>query len=413
MAVVSLPFERQKQVNGRASAPCIGALDTSAGRIRLTVIREINSVERQWRVLECNGACAQEQSYIRAEAWFRLVSQPMGAEPAIVCGHSESGELQFIWPFEVAKTRGVRCLRWIGWEHANYNMGVHNPEFARNVAPEDMRALLNHAAQLIGGVSAAHFGKQPLERNGLPNPMALLPNRPSANTGHAILLEEDFDTLFRTRFSGKSRNTLRRKERRLREEWDVKLGWAESVDERRKLLDEFFRQKTRQFAEQGITDAFSDPHHRAFYHDLAARPTGEQGTLEIGYLKTDSKFAAICCGIRFRDRFTTLLTSIHDGPTRKFSPGTILLHHQIEDACRRGLTFFDMGAGHARHKDEWCDVDVPLFENIIAFDERGYILTAPIAFLAGAKRFIKTRPALWALAQNVRRRIYGRSAEPA
>jgi CelD/BcsL family acetyltransferase involved in cellulose biosynthesis len=92
---------------------------------------------------------------------------------------------------------------------------------------------------------------------------------------------------------------------------------------------------------------------------------------------------------------------------RKFSPGSLLLHYLIEDACRRGLNFFDMGAGDARHKEEWCDIDTPLFENIIAFDERGYLLTVPLAAQEAVKRFIKTRPKLWALAQSVRRKLYG------
>ena len=408
MAVVSLPLQRQKQANGRASAPCISAIQTSAGLLRLTVIRDFKSIESQWRTLQEHGVCAQAQTYARSEAWFRLVSEPSGAELAIVCGHAESGDLQFIWPFEVTDICGIRCLHWIGAGQSNYNMGGFDRNFALSVTPEDMRALLNHAAGLIGA-NAARFDNQPVERDGVRNPMMLLPNRPSANDGHAILLDQDFDTLYRNRFGGKSRNTLRRKDRRLREDWDVTIGWAQTADERRSLLEEFFRQKARQFAEQGIANVFSDGPSRAFYHELASWPTGQQGTLEIAYLKTDDQYAAISCGIFFKDRFTTLLTSIHDGPMRKFSPGAVLLHRQIEDCCRKGLNFFDMGAGDARHKNEWCDVSTPLIQSSIAFDERGYVLTAPAALMTAAKRFIKTRPALWALAQGARRRLYGTS----
>ncbi|MEM8743219.1 MAG: GNAT family N-acetyltransferase [Pseudomonadota bacterium] len=408
MAVVSLPLQRQKQADGHASTPCIGALQTSAGMVRLTIIRDFGSIESQWRRLQEDGVCAQAQTYERAEAWFRLVSAPSGAEPAIVCGHADSGELQFIWPFEVIETYGIRCLNWIGAEQSNYNMGGFDRTFALSVSAEDMRALLNHAAQLVGA-NAARFDKQPIERDGIRNPMALLPNRPSANDGHAVLLDQDFDTLYRNRFGGKSRNTLRRKERRLREDWDVTIGWAQTAEERRSLVEEFFRQKARQFAEQGIANVFSDGPSRAFYHELASGPTGRDGTLEVGYLKADDEYAAISCGIFFKDRFTTLLTSIHDGPMRKFSPGVILQHRQIEDCCRKGLNFFDMGAGDARHKSEWCDVSTPLFQSNIAFDERGYILTAPAALMTAAKRFIKTRPALWAFAQRARRTLYGTS----
>lgn len=408
MAVVSLPLQRQKQADGRASAPCISAVQTSAGRLRLAVVRDLQSIEDQWRTLETRGVCAHAQTYARADAWFRLVSAPAGAEPAIVCGHAEDGDVQFVWPFEISEVYGIRCLYWIGAEQSNYNMGIFDPNFALRVTGEDMRALLNDAASLIGA-NAARFENQPVERDGIPNPMALLPHRPSANDGHAVLLDQDFDTLYRNRFSGKSRNTLRRKQRRLREECDVTIGWAKTAGERRGLLEEFFRQKTVQFSEQGIANVFADGPSRAFYHELASWPTGQQGTLEIAYLKAGDEYAAISCGIFFKDAFTTLLTSIHDGPMRKFSPGALLLHRQIEDACRKGLNFFDMGAGDARHKNEWCDVSTPLIQSSIAFDERGYLLTAPSAVLTATKRFIKTRPALWALAQATRRRLYGTS----
>jgi CelD/BcsL family acetyltransferase involved in cellulose biosynthesis len=407
MTVISLPRVRHNQDGIRAAEPCVGSLETSAGLIRLSIFRDFELIESEWRAFQANGVCVQAQSYAHAEAWFRLVSKPAGAELEIVCGRSRAGDMEFIWPFEVVESRGVRCLHWIGREHANYNMGLHTLKFARESSPEDVKALLSEAASLIGGVSAAYFDKQPYEWDGVANPMAHLPHRPSANMGHAVLLESDFDTLYRNRFSGKSRNTLGRKERRLREQDPVEMGWARTPEERCTLLDEFFKQKARQFAEQGISDAFADPRHRAFYHEIAALPSGEQGTLEIGYLKSGEQFAAISSGIFFKDKFTTLLTSIDQGPVRKFSPGSLLLHYLIEDACRRGLNFFDMGAGDARHKEEWCDIDTPLFENIIAFDERGYLLTVPLAAQEAVKRFIKTRPKLWALAQSVRRKLYG------
>lgn len=407
MTVISLPRVREQHERAHTLERSAGALETSAGPIRLTVFRDFKAVEDEWNALQARGLCVPAQSYEHAEAWFRLVSRPAGGEAAIVCGRTEGGGLQFIWPFEAARTNGIRCLRWIGWEHANYAMGLHTLDFVRKVSRNDVKRLLSEAANLVGDISAALFDKQPLEWDGAPNPMALLPHRPSANMGHSVLLETDFDMLYRNRFSGKSRNTLRRKERRLRDEGLVEIGWAQSAAERSTLLDKFFMQKARQFAEQGIGDSFADPRYRNFYHEMAAMPSGQDGTLEIGYLSVAGKVAAISCGVFFKDKFTTLLTSIDEGPVRRNSPGTLLLHFQIEDVCRRGLNFFDMGAGDARHKDEWCDVHTPLFETSIAFDERGYLLTLPRIVKTGTKRFIKTRPMLWSLAQTVRRGLYG------
>jgi CelD/BcsL family acetyltransferase involved in cellulose biosynthesis len=48
------------------------------------------------------------------------------------------------------------------------------------------------------------------------------------------------------------------------------------------------------------------------------------------------------------------------------SPGALLLRHQIEEASRQGLAFYDIGVGAARHKDQWAHQVQPLFDNFIA-----------------------------------------------
>ncbi|GBE42745.1 MAG TPA: GNAT family N-acetyltransferase [Rhizobiales bacterium] len=407
MAVISLPRVRHENGGARPLTAWIGATETTIGRIQLTIYRDFKAIGHHWRLLQSTAACVPAQSFEQAEAWSRIVSQPVGTMPAIVCGRSGSGEIQFIWPFEVTRTLGLGCLRWIGQDHANYNMGLHSLAFARQATADDISTLLGEAAGLIGDVSAAHFEHQPFDWDGIPNPMARLPHSQSANTGHSILLEKDFDTLYRNRFSGKSRNTLKRKERRLGELGEIEIGWAKTPDERRGLVSLFFEQKRRQFAEQGITDAFAEPRIHDFYHEIAALPSSAYGSLDAGYLKVGGQTVAISCGVFCDDRFSTLLTSIDTGPTRKFSPGTMLLRHQIKTACVRGLNFFDMGAGDAHHKGEWCDVTTQLFENFIALEERGYLLTLPLAAVTAAKRNIKTRPGLWAFAQSVRRNLFG------
>jgi len=386
--------------------------DTAAGRIELVVYHDFDNAIDAWSRLEARGICVNAQTFERSRFWFENVSAAQDAVPAIVVGTSAIGETQFVWPFEMSSQNGINCLRWIGWEHANYQMGLHTLDFARNVTAEDMKVLLERAATL-SGANVALLRYQPAEWDGVRNPMTLLPFHPSTSLGHSVLLDTDFENLFRNRFSGKSRNTLRRKEKRLWAEGQVEMRWAVSPEERRPLLDIFFDQKARQFSDQGIPDTFKDENIRSFYHDLASLPSGKDGTLEIAYLKLNDGVLAISCGIHFRDKFETLLTSIELGPMSRYSPGAILTKFQIEDCCNRGHNFFDMGTGNAPHKADWCDVHTDLFESAIAFDEKGYLLTLPYIAKTVGKRFIKSRPMLWAIARSVRNTLYGNSAKPA
>ena len=412
MSVISLPGVAQEHDAALVSATSDDVVETSMGRIRLTVFREIQLAESVWQTLQSMIAGVPEQSYEWARAWTRCVSQVSGIEAAIVCGRSETGEVRFVWPFETVTLKGLRCLQWIGQAHANHNMGLNTLEFSRAVTAPDIKALLYRAAESIGDVSAAHFVNQPDEWNGIANPLKLLAHRPSANQGYMLLLDSDFDTMFRNRFSGKSRNTLARKARKLGKLGMVEFGWAESDTERSELLDVFFQQKSRQFAREGIHNPFDDTEHRAFYHDIACKSSGGNATLETAYLKLDGYPVAISSGVFYANTFSLLLTSINDGPARKYSPGSLLLHYQIEEACRRELHFFDMGAGDARYKSEWCDIDMPLFDSAIAFEERGYLVTFPLIAGAALKRVIKTHPELWAIAKTVRKSAFGRGEHP-
>jgi CelD/BcsL family acetyltransferase involved in cellulose biosynthesis len=105
----------------------------------------------------------------------------------------------------------------------------------------------------------------------------------------------------------------------------------------------------------------------------------------------------------------SLSSLVDDAELQRYSPGALLLQHQIKEACAHGLTLFDMGAGEARHKVEWCEITQPLFDSFIALTARGRFLTGPLALTARAKRTIKTNSYLWPLVQRLRRSLLSRN----
>jgi CelD/BcsL family acetyltransferase involved in cellulose biosynthesis len=89
------------------------------------------------------------------------------------------------------------------------------------------------------------------------------------------------------------------------------------------------------------------------------------------------------------------------------------LRHQIEDACAKGLAYYDIGVGAAAYKDQWCDVIQPLFDSFIALKPQALLATVPLSAAARLKRAIKSNPHLWQLAQRVRMRLFGKDASNA
>ena len=408
MTVIALPGVVQRHEAAPVSAFSDRVVETALGRIRVSIFRDIQLAENAWLKLQSITPGAPEQSYEWVKAWTRRAAKISGIEAAIVCGRTDTGEIQFIWPFEVVTRKGLRCLQWIGQSHTSHNIGLSTLKFSTEITTFDVKALLCKAADIIGDVSAAHFINQPHEWNGISNPLTQLTHRPSPNRGNMLLLDRDYGTLYRNRFSGKKRNMLAREARKLEKLGLVEFGWARSDEERCDLLNAFFKQTSCKLESNPLDDA----EHGTFYHDMArSQCCGTNAALETAYLKIDSHPVAISGGIFYADIFTHLFTSIKDGTAREHLPRTLLLHYQIEEACRRGLHFFNMGSGDAPYKDEWCDIDVPLFDSAIAFDERGYLVTLP--FMAGAtfKRMIKKHPEAWVRAKAAGDRLMGRASQ--
>jgi len=385
----------------------LGPISTSLGTISIRITGELESLKSLWEGLQAVAPCTAAQTYDWALAWTKNVLRPRGGEPVIVVGYRPDGAPMFLWPFETGTTFALRVLKWLSQDHANYNMGLFTPEAAHALTGPDMSRLLREAARHVGA-AAAIFESQPFIWDGVPNPFATLPHRPAPNSAYAVKLG-DFTDLYESRFSRRSRSTLERKERKLVELGQLDYGWAETREERIELLEAFFTQKARQFAAMGIKDIF-DAHARAFYRDLALLEGDNPSRLRLGYIKLNGRVLATFSGTLCHDCLAVVLSSLAEGDTQRQSPGALLLRHQIAEASKAGLAYYDIGAGQARHKDEWCNVVYKLFDSFIAFKAQGHFLTLLLATTAQLKRTIKSNRTLWSLAQQTRKHLLSRKA---
>jgi len=381
------------------------SVQTSLGTISLRMTRDLQGLKGLWEAMQAAAPCTAAQTYDWAQAWTKTVLGPAGREPAVAVGYGADGAALFLWPFEIGTAFGLRVMKWLGQDHANYNMGLFLPAAAEGLSAKDISRLLREVASQAGA-AAAILDAQPVTWDGVANPLAKLSHQQSPNSGYAIRLS-DFTALYESRFSKRSRTTLERKERRLHEFGTLHYGWAETRDEKLALLETFFAQKSRQFAAMGIKNVF-DVHVRAFYREIALLDGDNPSRLRLGYLKLDDKVLATFSGAVCHKRMGVVLSSLAEGDTQRQSPGALLMRHQIAEAADAGLAYFDLGVGKARHKDEWCDVVQALFDSFIAFKPQGLLLTLPLSAMARLKRVIKSNSRLWSAAQEMRTRLLGR-----
>jgi len=379
---------------------------TTLGGVSLRITSDIQTLKDLWETMQAAVPCAASQTFDWAGAWAEHVLKPKGVEPVIVVGYAPGGAPLFLWPFEMGPQSGMRVLRWLSQDHANYAMGLFAPE-AQALTRTDMMQLLYEVGRRTAA-AAALLEAQPVAWEGMSNPFALLPQQRAPNSGYAVKLG-DFSALYEKRFSKRSRHTLDRKERRLAEVGTIEYGWAQTPDDKRAVLEAFFAQKAKQFDAMGVSNIFDDD-ARAFYRHLALLDDDNPSRLRLGFVKLDGAVLATFNGFLWQDRMEIALSSLAEGETQRQSPGALLLRHQIKEACEAGLAYFDLGVGKARHKDEWCNTEQALFDSFIALKPQGHFVTLPRATAARLKRTVKSNRYLWSLAQNLRKRLRGRGA---
>jgi CelD/BcsL family acetyltransferase involved in cellulose biosynthesis len=380
-------------------------VDTSLGTVQVRISGDLQPLEAVWEELQAVSPCTGAQTFAWAQAWERHVLGPEGREPVIAVGTGADGQVLFLWPFEMRRRAGMRLLKWLGQEHANYNLGLFATGIAAALTGEDVSRLLRSVARRSGAVAAV-LKAQPVTFDGIANPFAKLPHQPAPSNGYAVRLG-DFTALYEQRFGKRSRKTLDRKERKLAEAGRLAYGWAETRDEQLRLIDIFFAQKALQFAAQGVRDMF-DVHARAFYRELVLLEGDNPSRLRLGYVTLDDKVLATFCGTRGHDRLVIVLCSLAEGDHQRQSPGALLIKHQINEACAKGLALYDFGAGSGAHKEQWADVVEPLFDSFIAFKPHALSLTLLLAARSRLKRAIKTNRYVWPVAQKLRTRLFGR-----
>jgi CelD/BcsL family acetyltransferase involved in cellulose biosynthesis len=383
-------------------------VETRVGKIKLQLTDDIQSLASVWEDLQLRAPCTPPQTYAWARAWVRHMVRPEGGEVVIVTGHVADGRVAFLLPFDKSHKFGMTVLSWMGQAHANYNMGLFEPEVAASLTAADVRTILAAIAS-ASGADAAIFYSQPYSWEGVANPFAQLPHQKAASNGFAVTLG-DFDRMWHERFGKQSRRNFDRKERKLAEIGPLDYGWAETEAERLALSETLFAQRSRQYAELGVGDIL-DEKGRALYRELALLPDDSPSRLRLGYLKAGDDVAAMFCGSILHNRLNVCFSSMAEGPIQKQSPGALLLKHQIREACGNGLAFYDIGVGAARHKDEWSDVEQPLFDSFLAFRPQGYLVTLPSAVLTRLKGAIKASPRLWPIALRVRQRLFARKSK--
>ncbi|HVV93806.1 MAG TPA: GNAT family N-acetyltransferase [Hyphomicrobiales bacterium] len=357
-----------------------------------------------WQALQEGGVTTPFQRLDWIAAWCRHASPALGETPLFVGLAGERGEPALLFPFGVVRQNGLRVARWLGGDHANFNLGLIGPSPAAAMAPAAMQRLLRDAGQRAG-VDVFLLERMPRRWDGISHPLATLPGTfPSVDQGFRGPLGPDGEAVIQSRYSSASRRTVRKKEQRLAEHGEIRIVHARTPAEAGRLLDAYLAEKAKWFRERGIDDPFAAPgvHDFLLAAALAGMSAGHPAIDLYGY-EVGGRLLAVTGGAAHAGRFSMMFTGIADDELTRFSPGEQLSLAVVADLCARGFHTVDFGVGDTAYKHRLCPEEETLFDVAVAVSAKGRAAAAAWTGLRRLRREAKRSPRIRAAVERLRR----------
>jgi len=223
------------------------------------------------------------------------------------------------------------------------------------------------------------------------NPLGFLPRIDSSNPSYEVSLTGDWETFYQSKTSRKARSNVRRCEKRLTEQGNLRIVTGKRKSDNLELLHALLIQKADQFKVRKIINPYEKENITSFYERLVqCGQDDENQSLEIRALFLDDTPLAVNLGIIQKNVFHGLIMSMVDGPLARFSPGRILLLRTMRHMSETGIEKIDFGIGQANYKEGLVDQAVTLHHVLVPLNLKGRVFVFGSRRAAAIKAFIKS-----------------------
>jgi len=375
---------------------------SKASRIAsVDVVHDLSQAEAVWRGLEDQHQFSTPyQRYDFLAPWQRQVGARENVLPFIVIAYDAERRPLLLLPLGLSRRCGIRTASFMGGKHATFNMALWDRNFAADATTDDLDALIS-AIRERSGADVLALEQQPVRWRDLPNPMALLPNQPSANDCPLmIIVPEEPPT---TRISSSFRRRLKGKERKLQALPGYRYGVAVTDAGIKRLLDWFFSVKPLRMAEQKLPNVFAEPGVEEFIRGACMTPLAGGGrVIDIHALECDDEVIAIFAGVADGNRFSMMFNTYTMSESARYSPGLILMRNIVDHYAGCDYRALDLGIGSDDYKRLFCRSDEPIFDSFIPLSLRGKVAASAMSGLNRAKHLVKHNQTLFHMAQKLR-----------
>lgn len=318
---------------------------TSTEELQLEPVHTLEALDGQWNAL-AELADNIFSTWDWASLWWRHFSRD---RPLLLTAcRNSGGELVALLPLYFSSLRPVRIVRFLGHGPADQLGPICDPAH-RGAAAKALRRVLAgrcppwdlFIGDLLRGDEGWNemLGGTALRRE--PSPVVAVEGR-------------TWDEFLDSR-SPNFRGQVRRRERKLAREHDLRYRLASEADRLAEDLHTLFRLRAATLS----TD-FTDS-HRGFHHEFAGRAF-ERGWLRLWVMEVDGGPVAAWYGFRFAD-VEYYYQAGRDPAWDGYSVGFVLLAHSMREAFKDGVREYRLLRGAEPYKGRFATAD-PRLETV-------------------------------------------------
>jgi CelD/BcsL family acetyltransferase involved in cellulose biosynthesis len=382
----------------------LGATGVTSPGFSIAVADDIGACEAEWRQLERRGTVSAYQDFAFNRAWVRHVAPAAGVVPRIGIVRDSGGRIGMILPFGMHSAAGIKVGTYLGGTHVNLAMPLLDPDFASQLSGTGLAEILRRYCA-HAGIDVLALRDQPKSWMTAPHPFLPLPLRPAPHDVLRLVIDEPPDSFLRAFMSRPTKKKLRQKEGHFSRA-GFTIVRASTKDEARRYISAFMAQKSRRFAEAGISNRFDRAGVREFLVEVADESLAGKAPLTLIAMRNETDILAVCAYLSHGSQQSQLLRSVDAWhPLSRYSPGEVMRAKLIAEDAASGIRHFDFGVGEEKHKISWSNARTALFDTTFPVTTAGRCYAVVEGAQRRLARAVKQNRALYGALKAVRRRI--------
>lgn len=345
------------------------------------LIKDIFDVElkEKWEKLEKESKITIFQKYQWNYHWYKYISNNIGPVKIKIFLIYKNNNLVAILPFYIKKNSIYKSLEWLGGLHSDYKGPIFKD--STQLTKDEFFDILKQIIKDIKGVDLLSFEQQLTDQKIHNNPFAyFLPSTHKEST-LGIRITEKWENFYEKK-SSKTRQTIRRKIKKLEENGKLEFCVAEDINQKKKILNWTIVEKQKQFFDTGALDIFKEKNEKEFYISLLEK----HNYFHCTCIYQNQKIIASHIGINDNGNFLYLIPCyIKDEKMKTFSPGQILQVFLLKWCFENNINYFDYALGGEEYKKDWNNSTQNLTNHYKPITSIGLIIYYKIVI----KKFIK------------------------